>query len=273
MSSYGEGGLANRDVMNANCFLSIVVPAYNEGHRMPDTLRCILDYLARQDYTYEVIVVDDGSEDHTVEATRPLLSQHPELRVIENDHRGKGYTVRTGMLAARGQHVIFTDADLATPIEEVDKVLPLLQDDYDVVIGSREGMGAERHGEPFHRHLMGRVFNLMVRLLAVGGFQDTQCGFKGFRGEVAQDVFSRLRIHGPDAGPIKGGSVTAFDVEVLYLAQRQGYRIAEVPVAWHYGEKSKVNPLRDSMRMFRDVVQVRLNALRGLYGTSDVRGD
>ena len=257
--------------MNLDPFLSIVVPVYNEGHRLPDTLQCILDYLGRQDYTFEVIVVDDGSEDNSVEVTRHCSRGHPELQVIENDHRGKGYTVRTGMLAARGQHVIFTDADLATPIEEVGKVLPLLQDDYDVVIGSREGMGAERHSEPLHRHLMGRVFNLVVRLLAVGGFQDTQCGFKGFRREVAQDIFSRLRIHGADAGTIEGGSVTAFDVEVLYLARRRGYRIAEVPVAWHYGVNSKVNPLRDSMRMFRDVLQVRLNALRGRYDDSDVR--
>lgn len=251
--------------MNPEPFLSVVVPAYNEEHRLPTTLRRILAYLEGQDYSYEVIVVDDGSEDNTVGVIQSLLAQHPQLQLIENDHRGKGYTVRTGMLAAQGQHVIFTDADLATPIGEIDKVLPLLQNGHDVVIGSREGLGAERHGEPFHRHLMGRVFNLVVRLLAVGGFQDTQCGFKGFRREAAQDVFSRLHIHGADAGVIKGGSVTAFDVEVLFLAQRRGYRIKEVPVSWHYGVNSKVNPLQDSLRMFRDVIQVRLNALQGLY--------
>ena len=213
-------------------------------------------------------MVDDGSDDNTVACAQPLLAQHPELRLIENDHRGKGYTVRTGVLAARGQHVIFTDADLATPIKEIDKMLPLLKDGHDMVIGSREGMGSARHGEPFHRHLMGRVFNLAVRLLAVGDFQDTQCGFKGFRREAARDVFSRLRIHGADAAAIKGGAVTAFDVEVLFLAERLGYHITEVPVTWHYGADSKVNPLRDALRMFRDVLQVRLNALRGRYDDS-----
>jgi dolichyl-phosphate beta-glucosyltransferase len=263
--AFSHGGWATKDVMSVEPILSVVVPAWNEEHRLPASLRDILEYLEKQTYSYEVIVVDDGSDDNTVGVTQPLLAQHPQLRLIENDHRGKGYAVRTGMLAARGQHVIFTDADLATPIEEIDKVLPLLKDSHDVVVGSREGLGAQRHGEPLHRHLMGRVFNLVVRLLAVGGFQDTQCGFKGFRREVAQDVFSRLRIHGTDAGVIAGGAVTAFDVEVLYLAQRQGYRIAEVPVEWHYGEKSKVDPLRDSLRMFRDVLQVRLNAWRGFY--------
>jgi len=258
--------------MNTVPFLSLVVPAYNEEQRLPVTLERVLAYLDGQDYSYEVIVVDDGSDDNTVDVIRPLLDKYSQLRLVENDHRGKGYTVRTGMLAARGEQVIFTDADLATPIEEIDKMLPFLQDGYDVVIGSREGLGAERHGEPFHRHLMGRVFNLMVRLVAVGNFQDTQCGFKGFRREAAHEVFNRLRIHGADAGVIQGGAVTAFDVEVLFVTQRCGYRIKEVPVTWHYGVNSKVNALRDSIRMFQDVLQVRLNALRGLYDDSPDEG-
>jgi len=246
-------------------YLSIVVPAYNEERRLPGTLKAILEYLARQSYPAEVIVVDDGSEDRTAAVVEALMPDHPELRLIRNDHRGKGYTVRTGMLAAQGQYVLFSDADLATPIVEVEKLLGYLEQGYDVAIGSREGLGAVRYHEPWYRHFMGRVFNLLVRLLAVSGFQDTQCGFKAFRGPVAHDLFNQVQLYGAKAGLVKGGAVTGFDVEVLFLAQKLGYRIREVPVQWFYGENTKVNPLRDSIRMFKDVLQVRLNDWMGKY--------
>ncbi len=242
-----------------------MIPAYNEEKRLPRTLERVLGYLEQQDYPYEVIVVDDGSEDGTAAVVERFQKEHPALRLIRNDHRGKGYAVRTGVLAARGQYIVFSDADLATPIEELPKLLEPLQQGYDVAIGSREGIGAKRYGEPWHRHLMGRVFNLLVRLLVVGHYQDTQCGFKGFRREAGHDLFRRVRLYGEDAGPIKGGAVTAFDVEVLLLAHKRGYRVKEVPVEWYYGENTKVNPARDSIRMLKDILQVRWNDWRGVY--------
>ena len=250
---------------NDRPLLSIVVPAYNEERRLPTTLDTIIAYLHSQDYPAELVIVDDGSSDGTVQVVERFMDRYPGLRLIRNDHRGKAYTVRTGVLAAKGQYVIFTDADLAVPIEETDKALAALMEGHDVVIGSREAPGARRYNEPFYRHLMGRVFNVIVRLVALPGLQDTQCGFKGLRRDVAQDLFRRLRLYGADAGTIKGGAVTGFDVELLFLARKRGYTIKEVPVQWYYGTGAKVNPLRDSWRNFNDVLQVRLNDWRGGY--------
>lgn len=254
-------------------FLSVVIPAYNEERRLPPNLNHILDYLRRQSYSYEVIVVDDGSTDRTVARIRAVAQGSGCVRVIENPHYGKGFTVRTGMLAAKGDIVLFTDADLSTPIKELARLLPYFEQGYDVVIGSREG-GDERQrvGEPFYRHLQGRVFNYVVQLLAVPGIQDTQCGFKAMRREVAHDLFPRLRIHDGSAGPVVGSMVTGFDVELLFLALKHDYAVQEVPVEWHYGHESKVNPLRDSWRLLRDVLLVRWNDILGRYelDTADV---
>ncbi len=241
------------------------MPAYNEERRLPQTLEQITAFLARQTYTSELIVVDDGSRDQTAQVAESFGAAHPDVRVIRNDHRGKGYAVRAGVLAARGNIVLFSDADLSTPIEEIAEMLPWFERGYGVVIGSREGNGAKRIKEPFYRHLMGRVFNGIVRLLTVRGINDTQCGFKAFRDEVARDVFSRMRLYGADAKKITDAMVTGFDVEVLFIAQKSGVRIKEVPVEWRYGSETKVNPLKDSWRNFRDVVMVRWNDLRGRY--------
>jgi dolichyl-phosphate beta-glucosyltransferase len=252
-------------VSNDRPLLSIVVPAYNEERRLPTTLDTIITYLRAQDYPAELVIADDGSSDGTVQAVEKFLDSCPGLRLIRNDHRGKAYAVRSGVLAAEGQYVIFTDADLAVPIEETGKALAALMEGHDVVIGSREATGAQRYNEPFYRHLMGRVFNVIVRLLALPDLQDTQCGFKGLRRDVAQDLFQRLRLYGADAGMIKGGAVTGFDVELLFLARKRGYTIKEVPVQWYYGTDAKVNPIRDSWRNFNDVLQVWLNDQRGVY--------
>jgi dolichyl-phosphate beta-glucosyltransferase len=242
-------------------FLSIVIPAYNEERRLPATLNSVMSYLTRQAYSSEVLVVDDGSSDRTAE----VAAKHPGVTVLRCDHRGKGFAVRAGALAARGAYVLLCDADLAVPIDEWEKMYARLMAGYDVAIGSREGLGASRKGEPWYRHVMGRVFNLIIRGVAITGIDDTQCGFKAMGRAVAQDLFRRVRIYGEDAPVVRGAAVTAYDVELLFLARRRGYRIAEVPVLWNYGTETKVSPVRDSLRNLRDVLTVRLNDLRGRY--------
>jgi glycosyltransferase involved in cell wall biosynthesis len=247
-------------VQGESLYLSVVIPAYNEERRLPSTLAAILAYLAAQPFRSEVIVVDDGSSDATA-----AVAARPGIQLLRRDHRGKGFAVREGALAARGRFVLLCDADLAVPIEEWVKFEAFFTAGYDLVIGSREGIGATREGEPWYRHLMGRVFNRIIRLVAIGDIDDTQCGFKALRHAAAQDLFNRARIYGPDAPVVRGAAVTAYDVELLFLARKSGYRIAEVPVRWHYGTETKVNPVRDSLRNLRDVLAVRLNDLRGKY--------
>ncbi len=250
--------------------LSVVIPTYNEERRLPPTLAEVTQYLQAAAYGSEIIVADDGSDDRTVELAEAHRAQLPRdgkvrMRVLRNRHHGKGYQVRSGVLSAEGQYVLFTDADLATPIEEWEKLYEHLQAGEEVVIGSREGLGAKRIGEPWYRHFMGRVFNTLVRSVAFGGIRDTQCGFKSFSHEAAQRIFNALRLYGDDAKEVRGPAVTAFDVEVLYLAHRLGYRIREVPVLWRYQEGTKVDPVSDTWRMVGDVFRVRWNALRGMY--------
>jgi|AFSR01.1.fsa_nt_gi glycosyltransferase involved in cell wall biosynthesis len=247
--------------MSAAVFLSVVIPAYNEARRLPATLERVGAYLAQQSFESEILVVDDGSTDETA----VLAERHPGVRVLKRDHRGKGFAVRAGALDARGAYILLCDADLATPIEEWEKLFPFFAAGYDVVIGSREGLGARRLGEPLHRHIMGRVFNLLVRLIAIPGINDTQCGFKALSRSAAHDLFQRVRIYGDGAPVVQGAAVTAYDVELLFLARQCGYRIAEVPVTWRYGTETKVDPVRDSWRNLRDVLQVRRNDWLGVY--------
>ncbi len=260
--SVGDGGAAP--------YLSLIIPAYNEGARLRETLRAVTTYLCGQRYSWEVLLVDDGSADDTLtlatEFARGRACGTGAVTVIANPHRGKAYAVRSGVARARGKVVGFTDADLATPIDTLGAVLPLFAEGCDIVIGSREGAGAVRRDEPAYRHLMGRAFNLLVQLLALPGIEDSQCGFKIMRGPVARDLFAAARLYGDGARPPRGPAVTAFDVELLFLARRRDYRIAAVPVCWQYVADSKVDPLRDSVRNLRDVLLVRLNALLGRYG-------
>ncbi len=257
------GGLISTG--SARPFLSVVIPAYNEERRLPQTLQTVVDYLKKQSYNSEVLVVDDGSSDQTAQVVESFCTTHKIVRLIRNDHRGKGYAVRTGMLTARGHIVLFSDADLSTPIEEVEDLLPWFERGYGIVIGSREGTGAKRIKEPFYRHLMGRVFNSAVRLITVHGIEDTQCGFKAFSSDVAREVFSRMKLYGENAQRITGSMVTGFDVEVLFIGQKSGIKIKEVPVEWRYGRESKVSPLKDSWRLFWDMLMVRWNDLQGKY--------
>jgi len=251
--------------MESSPHLSVVVPVYNEKHRIEANLNAICAYLEAQPYSSELIVVDDGSEDSTAAIVERMANAHADLHLIRNDHRGKAFAVRTGVLSARGEYIVFTDADLATPIHQLPKLLDALEHGADVAIGSREGYGAKRIGEPQLRHLMGRVFNFLVRVLILGQHQDTQCGFKGFTQDAGRDIFNSVRLYGPEAPVLDKPAVTGFDVELLYLAHRKGYTVSEVPVEWHYGPGSQVNPLRDSLRNFRDLLRVRYYAMRGMY--------
>lgn len=243
-----------KDRMASEPFLTIILPAYNEEQRLPVTLPQVVDFAETQDFPVEVLVVDNASTDRTSEIVRNLADRHPIISLLYQPVQGKGAAVRKGMMEGRGEYLLIYDADRAMPVEEINKFLPPAIPDYDIAIASREVPGAVRYNEPWYRHIMGRVFNFIVRLLAVPGIHDTQCGYKCFRREVAQDIFASQMIDG-----------WAFDVEILHIALRRGYRIVEVPIDWYYGEGSRVNPLRDSWDMLWEVVRIRRNGLAGVY--------
>lgn len=245
-----------------------MIPAYNEAGRLASTFAGLDAWLeAPPAASAEVVLVDDGSEDETLARFQDYAAKRGDaVRVVSNPHRGKGFAVRAGILAAAGERVLFSDADFSAPLSEAPKLMAALDSGADVAVGSREAAGSSREDEPFYRHLMGRVFNHMVQALLVPGIHDTQCGFKMFRREAAQAIFGRLRRYGADAPVIEGPMVTAFDVEVLFVARKLGYRIAEVPVRWFHAEGSKVQPVRDSLRMGRDILCVKWGHLRGDYG-------
>lgn len=246
--------------------LTVVVPAYNEAGRLPGTLERMVAYFREQAYSWRVHIVDDGSSDATLALAQRWVEREPALTVTANDHRGKAYAVRTGILAAESRYVAFSDADLSVPIVEIERLLTALDAGADVAIGSREGPGARRYGEPAYRHLMGRVYNLLYRTVLLPGISDSQCGFKAFRTPVAHDLFQRMLVYGADARRIKGGMVTGFDTELLFLVRRRGYRLEEVGVDWYYGKASKVRPVRDTGRMMTDVFKIRAYAGAGRYG-------
>lgn len=236
--------------------LSLVLPAYNEAGRIVKSLDQAIAYAGKHGSRMEVIVVNDGSTDATAEIVRKFGEQHPSVRLVENPgNRGKGFSVRNGMLHAHGDVLLFSDADLSSPIEEVDKLLAALQSGADVAIGSRwVQKELQLKPQPFYRRLLGRIFNLALRAILGLNFKDTQCGFKAFRRSAAELVFPQQKIE-------RWG----FDPELLYLAQRAGLRIAEVPVAWSHSAGTRIRPLRDGMRMFVELFQIRWNAMRGRY--------
>ena len=227
--------------------LSIVVPAFDEAARIAVTLVKSLDYLARWHPNSELIVVDDGSKDDTRLVLDALASRDPRLNVISHpQNRGKGAAVRTGVLASTGRFVLFMDADLATPIEELPKLIAYLENGSDIVIGSRASALDIRRNQPLIREMMGRTFNKIIRTVLDIPWGDTQCGFKLFRGDLARSLFSEARIEG-----------FAFDVEILLAARDRGSQIREIPVVWAHAPNSKVSMLRDSSRMLYDVVRLR----------------
>ena len=240
-----------------NPFFSIVIPAHNEQNRLPATLEQIFQFLARQSFTYEVIVVENGSIDGTYEVAQEFARRHEHLRVIQSE-KGKGAAVQRGILTARGEYRFMCDADLSMPVDEIVKFIPPSLQNFDIAIGSREAKGAVRYNEPSYRHWGGRGINLLVQTLILPGLNDTQCGFKCFRADVAEDIFNRQTLQG-----------WSFDIELLYIARRHGYRIVEIPIHWYHFSDSKVSALRDAVRMISDIFRIHANAWRGTYGEAN----
>jgi glycosyltransferase involved in cell wall biosynthesis len=234
--------------------LSIIIPAHNEEHRISASLKKVLDFLRTQTYEAEILVVENGSQDRTAEIVEENAGRHPNLHLLRETRAGKGLAVRRGMLEARGEYRFICDADLSMPIEEINRFIPPQITDFDIAIASREVPGAIRYDEPPYRHLIGRGFNLLVRVLTVPGIQDTQCGFKCFRSTVVNDLFETQILDG-----------WTFDVEVLFIAMKRGYRIVEIPIPWYYNPGSRIRLFHDTINMFTDLFRIRLNWRRGVY--------
>ncbi len=239
-------------------YLSIIIPAHNEARRLPGTLTQVFDFLQQQPYQAEVIVVENASSDDTLRVAQDFAHDCPQCRVLCETQRGKGLAVRAGMLAARGAYRFMCDADLSMPVAEISHFLPPALADFDVAIASREAPGAVRFNEPAYRHWGGRGINLIIRLLALPGLHDTQCGFKMFRAAVAEDLFRHQTI-----------TNWSFDIELLYLARLRRYHIREVPISWYFDAETKLNPLRDALQMVRDILHIHRNARRGIYDPQD----
>lgn len=243
----------------AQYHLSIIIPAFNEAKRLPDTLKQIVKFIENQDYSSELIVVDNASSDRTGDILSGFAQRCSFLKCIYESVKGKGAAVRAGVMASKGEFLLISDADLAVPIGELNKLLtPLIQSNVDIAIASRELPGANRYNEPFYRHLIGRCFNRLVRAILLPGLQDTQCGFKCFRHTIAKKIFSSSTVNG-----------WSFDAEILNIAILNGYRILEVPVDWYYRKFSSVNLFRDPLYMLWDIFRIKFNELKGCYSINN----
>ena len=235
---------------------SIIIPAYNEGARVGATLEKVLAHVSTLGWDAEIIAVDDGSRDNTVEIIRGYAEKNPRLRLLQNPgNRGKGYSVRNGMLHAQGELLLFSDADLSAPIEEADKLFGAIAGGADIAIGSRWlRRDLQTQPQPFYRQIFGRIFNLMLRITLGLTFKDTQCGFKAFTRDAAMQIF-----------PLQKIERWGFDPELLFLARKLKFKVAEVPVAWAHSEGTRISPLRDGTRMFLEMLKIRWNAITGKY--------
>jgi dolichyl-phosphate beta-glucosyltransferase len=240
--------------------VSLVVPAFNEEARLAETLAELRAFLSARPWRWEVRVVDDGSSDRTPQVVEEHARRDARIVLQREPHRGKGGAVKAGLLAATQPYRFICDADLSMPVAELPRFLPPVLTDFDVAIGSREGHGARRIGEPLVRHVAGRVFNYAVQRLTMSGIEDTQCGFKMFSGRAVETIFPLVGIDG-----------WAFDIEVLTIARAQGLRIVEVPIEWHYRRASRISLFRDGVSMFTELLRIRARARRGQYGRSASR--
>jgi len=234
-------------------FLSVIIPAHNEENRLPDTLEQILHFLDQQSFSSEVIVVENGSTDSTLTAAKKFAETHERVRVIQSE-RGKGAAVKRGMLEAKGEYRFMCDADLSMPVDEISKFLPATLGNFDIAIASREAKGAVRYNEPPYRHLGGRGINFLIQILILPGLNDTQCGFKCFRADVAEKLFNLQTLPG-----------WSFDIEILFTARKYGYDVREIPIHWYHDAETKVRALPDAIRMFQDIFRIHANARRGAY--------
>ena len=240
---------------------SIIIPAYNESGRIRPTLDEVLRYSRQQSWDVEIIVVDDGSRDDTPSIVQEYGERHPQIRLVDNpENHGKGFSVRTGMLHARGDVCLFTDADLSSPMTEAQHLFDVIAEGADIAIGSR-WLRAELQTErqPLYRQLLGRIFNLALRMILGLNFADTQCGFKAFRRDAAQRVF-----------PLQKIERWGFDPEILFLAKKMGLVVKEVPVVWAHSEGTRLHPFRDGLHMFGDVLRIRWNSMTGAYTSEAV---
>ncbi len=235
-------------------FLSLIIPAYNEEGRLSKTLKEVAGFVDSQNYSTEVLIVENGSSDNTFHVASAFCKEHDDFHVIRLRGRGKGLAVREGMLAAKGDYRMMLDADLSMPVDQIPRFFPPQIENKDIVIASREAPGAVRYQEPQYRHIGGRMVNMLIRLMALPGLQDSQCGFKCFREDVAKDLFGVQEMTG-----------WSFDIEVLYVARMRGYQIEELAIPWYYNEQSHVSPVRDTLRMFLDLIRIRKHARSGDY--------
>ena len=238
----------------SDIFLSIIIPAHNEEERLLPSLEKVREFVNQQSYSIEVIVVENGSHDNTLEIAQAFQSKMPCLKVIHEQESGKGLAVRSGMLTATGKYRIFCDADFSMPVDEINKFVPKDGQPYDVAIASRELPESRRVDEPEFRHLIGRAFNTLVRLALLPGLQDTQCGFKAFRGEIADKLFGLQTLTG-----------WSFDAELIFIAQKLDYNIIEVPITWYYKPGTRLHIVKDSFKMASDLFTIRRNDRQGMY--------
>ena len=238
----------------SNPFLSIIIPAHNEELRLPQTLEQVVHFAESLAFQTEILVVENASRDRTLAVANEYSSRHPIVQVLHEDLPGKGRAVKKGMLAATGAYRFFADSDFSMPVAEITRFLPPLID-LPIAIASREAPGSVRYNEPSYRHFTGRVFNSLIRFLVLPALHDTQCGFKMFRADAAEDLFRSQTLMG-----------WSFDVELLYIASHRHYPILEIPIPWYFNPESKINIFRDSWRMFLDLIKIRRNGRQGLYG-------
>jgi dolichyl-phosphate beta-glucosyltransferase len=236
--------------------ISVVIPSYNEGNRVITAYKLLTEYLQKNHPDYELIFVDDASNEPLNEKLGPISMNDGHIRVLTNDqNKGKGYSVKRGVMASAGEYVLFTDADQSTPISEMEKLMIPLKEGYDLAIGSRAMPSSViRIHQPLHRESSGKAFNAFLQKILGLQIKDTQCGFKAFRRDAAQDIFKRQTING-----------FCFDAEILLIAKERGYKLNEIPVVWVNSEKTSVNLLKEPFRMFRDLTIIKINSLKGKY--------